>query len=155
MGAYPCTEPQFLHTPPMLPFSPPFMSSPTENPKKTTCASEFGRWGKGWALRPCAGSVVGGQAQLWPPGHHDARIPQETLRWQQDPHAPGRALPVHLRLHQDLGKVGTWREMSASPCWGVSTPCTFSFSWAGLREVRGIWQGWDGVSLGRGCQEKR
>lgn len=47
------------------------------------------------------------KAQLWSPGHHDAGIPKETLWRQQDPHHLGRALPVYLHLHQDLGKVGS------------------------------------------------
>lgn len=63
--------------------------------------------GRVGALRPCAQGQVGVKAQLWPPGHHDARVPKETLWRQQNPHHPGCALPVHLHLHQDLGKAGT------------------------------------------------
>lgn len=63
--------------------------------------------GRVGALRPCAQGQVGVKAQLWPPGHHDARVPKETLWRQQNPDHPGCALPVHLHLHQDLGKAGT------------------------------------------------
>lgn len=43
-----------------------------------------------------------------PPGNHDARIPKEALRGQQDLHHPGCALSVHLHLHQDLSKADAW-----------------------------------------------
>lgn len=104
------------------------------------------------------------KAQLWPPGHHDARIPKETLWRQQDPHHPGCALPVYLHLHEDLGKAGTgpghipaaWGADQLQPiAGGVSSPTTFSSSW-GFREIRGSWKGrGERVSMDRESREER
>lgn len=93
-----------LSPPPRLPR--PYMCVQRWRGSGGWCPEAVARWGESWALAP---------------GHHDARIPPETLRGQQDPHPPGCALPVYLHLHQDLGKVGTCWGDWPGPLLGVST----------------------------------
>lgn len=93
-------------------------------------------------------------AQLWPAGHHDARIPKEALRRPQDPGHPGCALPVHLYLHQDLGEG--LRRSSTAP---GSVSCRAFPPLGRASWERGGWEGWEGWgmrgSMDRGSWEKR
>lgn len=111
------------------------------------CASEFvgmeevGRAG-GQAEEANGQNQLGSIKLLHPAGNHDARIPKETLRRQEDLHHPGCALSVHLYLHQDLGKGDTrpghpptaQREANWSALGGVSSRLLFPW---GRLDIRG------------------